>query len=349
MAFTRSRVRTPSAPPNPSTSWRDPSARGPAMDGARPPASPGCDWHPPSLRSDPLLRSGRIPLWVQTVGWRCQWAARDGSYPRKVRNVPTMCSNRVGAAGQWRAAGATRRMTTPSADQMRRYAVRPELADAHALPLPSDAAEPVPGPALGVGYCQDARFVFPDEEDEGVREAGEQGPPDLKGRVYVLKPRKGTRVPSDERESGLHLVQELAPQPLSSGFVPEDRFGQLVRDFRREPDMGHLRVRGMRSSIRVRGSSQVSPGRPARAARARRSTSAIHASPSRVSTSGSRLARSSAATRARSPSASWSASLSTSSAVVVTEEVYHLVSALENQKCQSGAFGRCRIVRDRGL
>src|SRR5712691_7389645 len=99
-----------------------------------------------------------------------------------------------------------------------------------------------------------------------VREAGEQGPPDLEGRVYVLKPRKGARARSDDRESGLHLVQELASQPLLSGFVPEDRFGQFVRDFRREPDRGHLRVREMRSSIRVRVSSQVSPGRPPMAA-----------------------------------------------------------------------------------
>ena len=67
------------------------------------------------------------------------------------------------------------------------------------LPLPSDAAEPVPGPALGVGYGQDAHLVFPDEEDERVREAGEQGPPDLEGRVNVLKAGKRTRAPSDER------------------------------------------------------------------------------------------------------------------------------------------------------
>jgi hypothetical protein len=51
------------------------------------------------------------------------------------------------------------------------------------LPLPSDAAEPVPGPALGVGYGEDAHLVISDEEHERVREAGEQGPPDLEGRV----------------------------------------------------------------------------------------------------------------------------------------------------------------------
>jgi hypothetical protein len=83
-------------------------------------------------------------------------------------------------------------------------------ADAPAVPLPSDAAEPVPGPPFGVGHCQDADFVFPNEEDERVWEASEQGSSDLEGRVYVSKPRKWARARSDERESGLHLVQELA-------------------------------------------------------------------------------------------------------------------------------------------
>jgi hypothetical protein len=36
-------------------------------------------------------------------------------------------------------------------------------------PLSSDAAEPVPGPTLGMGDGQDAHFAFPDEEDERVR------------------------------------------------------------------------------------------------------------------------------------------------------------------------------------
>src|SRR5439155_24755618 len=30
----------------------------------------------------------------------------------------------------------------------------------------------------------------------------------------------------------LHFIEKLAPQPLSLGFVPENRFGQLVWDFR---------------------------------------------------------------------------------------------------------------------
>ena len=60
----------------------------------------------------------------------------------------------------------------------------------------------------------------------------------------------------------LHFIEKLAPQPLSLGFVPENRFGQLVWDFRREPDVGHLRMREMFSSIRVRVSSQLNPGRP---------------------------------------------------------------------------------------
>jgi hypothetical protein len=117
-----------------------------------------------------------------------------------------------------------------------------------------------------MGDGQDAHFAFPHDEHERVREAGEQCPADFEGCVYVLKPRKGTRASPDERESGLHLVQELTAQPLSSRFVPEDRFGQLVRDFGREPDIGHFRVRETRSSIRVRVSSQPSPGSPEMAA-----------------------------------------------------------------------------------
>ena len=136
------------------------------------------------------------------------------------------------------------------------------LADA----LETDATEPIPGPTFGVRYGQDPDFVFPNEEDERVREAGQQGTSDLDGRVHVSKPREGTGVPSDERESGLHLVQELGSQTLLPGFVPEDRLGELVRHLRREPDMGHFRVRETRSSIRVRVSSQVSPGSPAMAA-----------------------------------------------------------------------------------
>jgi hypothetical protein len=93
-----------------------------------------------------------------------------------------------------------------------------------------------------VRYGQDAHLIFPDEKDERVREAGEQGPPDLKARVHVLKPRKVARAPSDERESGLHLIQELAPQSRPSGFISDDRFGQLVRDFRCEPDTGYSRL-----------------------------------------------------------------------------------------------------------
>jgi hypothetical protein len=134
--------------------------------------------------------------------------------------------------------------------------------------------------------------------------------------VYVLKPRKRTRAVSDEGKNGLYLFDEFNPQPLSFAFVPDDHFGELVRDFRREPKVGHFRGRERRSSTRVRVSPQLRPGRPPTAAWARRSTSVTHASPSRVSMSGSRLARSSAATRARSPSESWRASLSTSSALV---------------------------------
>ena len=52
---------------------------------------------------------------------------------------------------------------------------------AQALPITSDAAEPVPGPTFGVGHCQDADLVLPNEEDERVREAGEQGSSDLEG------------------------------------------------------------------------------------------------------------------------------------------------------------------------
>jgi hypothetical protein len=57
-----------------------------------------------------------------------------------------------------------------------------------------------------VGHGQDAHLLLPHEEDKRVREAGKQSPPNLKSRVYVLKPRKGTRAPADERESGLHFV-----------------------------------------------------------------------------------------------------------------------------------------------
>jgi hypothetical protein len=117
-----------------------------------------------------------------------------------------------------------------------------------------------------VGYGQDAHFVFPDEEDERVREAGEKGPPNLEGRVNVLKPGERTRRSSMSGRVPCTSSRNSLPKPVTSGFVPEDRLGQLGRDFRREPDMGHLRVRGMRSSIRVRVSSQVSPGRPAMAA-----------------------------------------------------------------------------------
>src|SRR5262249_8102017 len=164
---------------------------------------------------------------------------------------------------------------------------------------------------------------------------------------YVLKPRERARALSDERESRLHLVQELTAQPLSLGLVPEDRLGQLVRNFPCEPDRDHLRVGGKRSSTRFRVSSPVSPGTPATASRARRSTSAIDASPSRVSRSGSRLAKSSAATRARSASGSWSASLSSSSAVVATRELYLVVSAW-NQRVRCRSLVRPTIACGRG-
>ncbi len=60
---------------------------------------------------------------------------------------------------------------------MRRNRVSP---DAPAVRLRSDAAEPVPGPAFGVGHCQDAHFVFANEEDERkgsgrARPAGSRG------------------------------------------------------------------------------------------------------------------------------------------------------------------------------
>lgn len=65
-----------------------------------------------------------------------------------------------------------------------------KVAYAHPSLLLSDAGEPVVRPALGVRHGQDAHLIFPDEKDERVREAGDQGPAGSQGSRPRLEAEK---------------------------------------------------------------------------------------------------------------------------------------------------------------
>ena len=66
--------------------------------------------------------------------------------------------------------------------------------------------QPVARPPLGVSNSQDSDFLWQNEEDEGVGKAGEKRATDLKRRVSVFQPRKGTRALSEQGDSRLDLV-----------------------------------------------------------------------------------------------------------------------------------------------
>jgi hypothetical protein len=65
---------------------------------------------------------------------------------------------------------------------------------------------------------------------------------------------------ADERQRSREHCHEQGVAKCASWPSP------TPSDFGREPDIGHFRVRETRSSIRVRVSSQLSPGTPAMAA-----------------------------------------------------------------------------------
>jgi hypothetical protein len=116
--------------------------------------------------------------------------------------------------------------------------------------LASHAAEPVAGSALRMGNGQHAYFFFSDEKYERIREPFEESPPNLERRIDTLEPRERSRASCEEGKDRGDFGEEVASKTSLPTFVPQNRSRQFVRDFRREPDWNHSRVRLMRFSIR---------------------------------------------------------------------------------------------------
>jgi hypothetical protein len=72
--------------------------------------------------------------------------------------------------------------------------------------------------------------------------AFEESPP-IEYRIGILKPRERSGAICEERKDRVDFGEEVAAQTSLPTFVPENRFCQFVRDFWREPDWNHSRVR----------------------------------------------------------------------------------------------------------